>query len=362
MPSFTQSPFAKARVLVLDTPIAAPTAPAVPAPLPVEPPPSLQSPRELRPQLFLVEHYLLSTFRGDLSRDDLLATVPPVMPHTELRFKIISKRKTSEERLRSCTALDSQSEESSQSFNESIHHSASAKFGKNKYDYSMNGSFHGEASVGFFEGSADADVKVEGSTNEVRSEMANSVSSAIDTQVSQASQARRERVSIGTEHTVANQETETETMQVTRNDSDDTWNFAVFQVKEELISILSLVNVEVAFRNTDAAADLTVPLFNLDSLLERTLAAADQRTLVKERVRKVLEAVRDHEGQKRSLLSSDQGAVGELRVNRRLTSTYELRKTDGTLRRTISVPGVIVSSYRRFIPKQGATVLLPITR
>ncbi|MBN8468059.1 hypothetical protein JYJ95_16180 [Corallococcus exiguus] len=330
------------------------------APPPPIAPPSVQAPRELRPQLFLVEHYLLSTFRGDLLRDELLATLQPLLPHTELTFKIISKKKTSFEATRSSTVLDSRTTDSSSTFNQDIQSSADSKFGKNNYNYGMNGSFHGEGSVGFGEVTADAEVHVAGSTDEVRSEFSSSVSSAIDAQVSQANQARKEQVSVGTAETKVVAETETESIQTTKNTSDAIMNFGIFQVKEELVSILSLVNVEVAFLNTNPAADLKVPLYNIDSLLGQVIATAEQRTLIKKRIRAVLENVRDYRDEKRSLVVAERAQAGELVVNRRLESTYKLLKADGSDRRSLSVPGIILNVYRRFVKKAGATVLLPI--
>lgn len=329
---------------------------------PVAAPPSVQEPRELRPQLFLVEHYRLSTFRGDLLRDELLATVPPVLPQTELKYKVITKKKTSEQTSKSSTVLDSRTESSARTFNQSLASSADAKFGNSKYDYGMNGNFHGEGRVGFGKGSVDAHVDVAGSTNEVRSEMSSSVSSAIDAQVNQANEARRDQVTVGTDATQIDSETETESVQVTKNTSDRTWNFGVFQLKEELVAVLSLVDVEVAFRNTDPGADRKVPLFKVDALLEETIATPAQRALIKKQIQEALEGVRDFRDEKRSILSEERAIAGELVVNKRLESKLELKRPDGSVRRTVSVPGVILKTYRRYPKKQGATVLLQITQ
>jgi hypothetical protein len=328
--------------------------PAPAPPAPVEPP------RRLEPQLFLVEHYQLSTFRGDLFRDELVATLPPLRPHTELTFKLITQRKTSLEIAQSSTVLDSQTTQNASSFNQNVQNSSDAKFGKDHYDYGMQGNFHGEGSVGFGSASADAHVDVAGSTNDVRQEFANSVSSGIDSQVSQANQARREQVTVGSQDTKIDEQTQTETVQITKNETDQVENDGIFQIKEEFIAILSLVDVEVAFLNTNPQDHKSVPLFKLDSLLEEVIEDSKERDSIRTQIRKTLENVRDVRDELKSIVTQDSTQPNSFVVNKRLESTHELKNSDGSVRRVFSVPGIILNVYRRFIKKPGVTVVLPI--
>jgi hypothetical protein len=52
-------------------------------------------PTERRPQLFLIEHYQLASFRGDLARDEMVCSIPPIEPHTTITYKLITKKRTS---------------------------------------------------------------------------------------------------------------------------------------------------------------------------------------------------------------------------------------------------------------------------
>src|SRR5262249_18844163 len=100
--------------------------------------------RQLKPHPFLVPHYLLFPFRGDLVRDEAIASLPQLLPHTETSYKLITIKKTATDLAQSSTVLDSQTEQSAQSFNQNLKDSADAKFGNEHYDYGMQGNFHGE--------------------------------------------------------------------------------------------------------------------------------------------------------------------------------------------------------------------------
>jgi hypothetical protein len=315
---------------------------------------------QMKPQLFLAESYQLSTFRGGLIRGDLITTGPSLLPHQEFTGKVIATVRTQQQINRSSTVLDEQSEQSSQAFNQQIKDSADAKFAGEHYDYGMKGNFHGEGSVGFGSASADAHVDASGSTNDVRQELANSVASAIDNQVSQANQARRENMSVASSSTEIDKTTQTETVVQTKNDSDRVENFGIYQVKEEHIAILSLVDVEVAFQNTVPDSDRKVSLFQLDSLLEDVIAKPEERSVIKAQIRNVLEHVRDYQGQPQSIIVEDPGKPSAMMVNKRLESRYELKNADGSVRRLLSVPGVIVNAWSRQLLKAGSTLVLPI--
>jgi hypothetical protein len=317
---------------------------------------------KLKPQLFLVETYQLSTFKGGLILGDNVGTLQPMTPHTKSTSKLITTKMTSEDITQSSTVMDDQTEQSNQSFNQAVQDSSDAKSGSEHYDYGMQASFHGEAQMGFGGGSADANVQAAGSTNDVRQEVSQSVGHAIDSQVGQANQRRKQQVTVGGSETKVDETTQTEVDIERTNDSDQVLNLGVFQLKQELVMVLSLVDVQVAFRNTDSKSDRMVKLFDLDSLLEEVIAAPKDRAVIKSQIKTVLEDIRDYMDESKSILVQDPTRPDVLVVNKRLTSTYELKNRDGSIRKIISVPGIIVSDYPpRFIYQRGAYMTLPLT-
>ena len=323
--------------------------------------PSASVPK-LKPQLFLVETYQISTFHGGLVQGDMVGTLPAMPPHTKMISKLIINKMTSSDIAQSSTVMDDQTSQSNDSFNQKVQDSSDAKTAGEHYDYGMQGSFHGEGQVGFGSASADANVQVAGSTNDVRQEMAQSVGHAIDSQVSQANQVRKQQMTVGSSETKIDETTQTEVDIERTNDSDQVINLGVFQLKQKLVTILSLVDVQVAFRNTDSNNDKTAKLFELDSLLEEVIAASKDRAVVKSQIKTVLASIRDYMDESRSILAQDPTRPDTLVVNKRLTSVYELKNRDGTTRKVLSVPGIIVSDYSpRFIYQRGAYMTLPLT-
>jgi hypothetical protein len=317
---------------------------------------------KLKPQLFLVETYQLSTFHGGLILGDPVGTQASMGPHSKCTVKLITKKMTSQEITDSSTVLDDQTEQASQNFNNAVQDSSDSKSSSEHYDYGMQASFHGEAQMGFGGGSADANVQAAGSTNDVRQEVSQSVGHAVDSQVSQANQKRKQEVTVDTTGKQSADSTETEVDSEQTNDSDQTLNLEVFQLKQELVTILSLVDVQVAFRNGDTNANKMFKLFELDSLLEEVIAAAKDRVVIKSRIKSVLDDIRDYMDESKSILVQDPTRPDILAVNKRLTSAYELKNRDGTTRKVLSVPGIIINAYPpRFIFLRGSYMVQPLT-
>jgi hypothetical protein len=325
-----------------------------------QPRPPRQQPA-LKPQLFLVEHYQLSNFNGDLLRDALVATMPALLPHQKITCRVLTRRRTSQEEKQGSTVIDAQSTEASQSFNSQLKESSRQSFGSEEYDYAMQANFSGKGSMGFGKASAKANLNVSGSTDTVRNELSSSVDSALDTQVSQANQARQESVRVASSESKVETTNETETTVVTENPTDQVLNFGIYQLKQEHVSILSLVDAEVALLNGDPKATQKVPLFRLGELLDQVIADPEERAAIRAQVRDCLSNVRDNNDQAQSLIQDDPAQPGGgFIVNKRLRSRYELRHADGSVRQVLSAPGVVLRATTRHLKKPGATVVAAI--
>jgi hypothetical protein len=314
----------------------------------------------LKPQLFLVESYQLTNYRAGLLRADMVATMQPMMPHQKITCRVLTRKRTTQEEKQGSTVLDAQSAEAATNFNTHLAKSSEEKFAAERYDYAMQSNFSGKGSAGLGSVSAKARLDVTGSTNDVRQELANSVDSALDTQVNQANQARRESVRVASSGSKVETTNETEIIVETENPSDHVQNFAIFQLKQEHVSVLSLVDAELVFLNGEPKATKKVPLFRLDELLNEVIADPEERTAVKQQVKDCLTGVRDNNDQAQSIVQDDDGQPGGFIVNKKLRSRYELRNSDGSVRQVLSAPGVIIRATVKHLRKPGATVVAAI--
>ena len=333
-----------------------------PAPAP-EPPPVVVTPPtpavELHPELFLAEQYRLSIFRGDIHRDELIANGPTLAPGASQKIVLATRIKTTEQRSQQTCILDSQTTETAKAVNDRLETASDERYGSERYDYGMHGHFHGEGSVGFGDAEADANVDVSGSTNDIRQEFGSSLGHVLDQQVSSANSARHEQAQTATVGT-SFEKTEYSTVEVeVRNTTDFTQNYGVFQVKEEIISVLSLVDVKLIFANGNKADERKVSIYKVNELLDQMIADDVTKTTILRRLKTALSTVRDYREEVQSILRDDPGATG-FAVDRNVTQQFEVKDSRGAVRRVVSVPGIIVQVYRHYVRKPGVTVLLPL--
>lgn len=319
----------------------------------------VKPPEPLRPQLFLVEHYQLTSFKGDLARDDLIGSFS-LSPNSELTYTLIRRTISRQASEFAETVMESRDQSAQKSLNEHLKQSADSRFGKNNSNYHLDLNFHGEGQVGFGSASADAQLNVSGGSQEVREDFASSVESAIDSQITTTAKFRTQKAVSGTIASDHLEENEVRTEKKTRNPTSEPINVGIFQLKEEVISILSLVDMSLAFRNTNGEQDQTVPLRDIDRILDSVIAKVEDRVAIKRQVRDVAESVFDYLDEVRSIVLPQSADAEQLAVNRRLESTYELKTPDGTARRSVKVPGIITKVLRRYIVKPNTAVELKL--
>ena len=320
----------------------------------------MPAPEDLRPQIFLVEQYQLASFRGDLARDDLVDSIS-LSPGGSMTYKVIVRKRTSTSTELTSTVLDSQDREAKDNFNKQMKDTADKRSGSNKYDYGFDGSFHGEASVELGGGSADAQVHARGSTNEVREDFAESTATAIDTQVSETNHSRKQSIQTGTDATQTDEETETVREKTAHNPTAQPVNVGIFMLKEEFVSVLSLIDVETAYRNGDPNQDRQVSLRKLGDLLDAVIERPKDRTEIAATIKGLLQEIADYEGKLRSILKADPTSPFGFSCDGQLRSDYRLRKSDGSLRRTFSVKGIPIRGGEKSLRRPGVTVELPMT-
>lgn len=314
-------------------------------------------PPKLRPQLFLVEQYKLVSFKGDLARDDMISSFS-LSPNSEFTYTLITKTSTTSGNELTTTVMESQDTTAATQFNQSMKDSADSKYGKDSTNYQLDANFHGEAQMGLGGGSADAQLNVKGGCQDVRDELAKSAESAVDSQISSTNQYRTQQAVSGTQSNETTSSTEIRTEKKTHNDTPNPINIGVFQLKEETISLLCLVDVSIAFRNTDPSQNRVVPVREIDALLNAVIASEDERKLLKNQIRGTLETIRNYLDDPCSLVVPDEQDPENFTINRKLESVYDLRSADGSVRRKLVAPGIIIKDFRRYLRKPRTTVEL----
>jgi hypothetical protein len=88
------------------------------------------------------------------------------------------------------------------------------------------------------------------------------------------------------------------------------------------------------FNNTSPEADKKVPLFKLDSLWKASSPPQASGTSSGSKSRAILQNVRDFNDEPKSIVMQDAQQPDAFVVNKRLTSTYELKNTDGSVRKS----------------------------
>jgi hypothetical protein len=297
------------------------------------------------PQLFIVERYSLRTFHGDMGRGDVISNMG-LSAGERQEFYIVTKKNESTTETSATNILESSSAQAVTSFSTALSEESSQSGSQEKYDYGMDASFHGEAhATSLWGGEVDASLHVQGGSQDVRSAFAHAVNTQIGAQAAKTKESHKQQVSAEASDHVLNVQTETGFKKIIQNMSDRPANYVMFQLTQEYIVVLSLLDAEIAFHNGNGRQAKVAAIRDMNALLESCLLDTDLRSKVVSAIMAATSSVIDVAGQTRSLLTSDATAAAP-RVDRTLTSTYELKNSAGQLSRTIEMPGIIMSIDR----------------
>jgi hypothetical protein len=298
-----------------------------------------------QPQLFLVEKYELRTFRGDVGPGDQIGSVN-VAPHGKPTVHIATKRSTTTTSESTTSILESQSQQTADTFSDAIKDDQSRSGSAEKYDYQLDASFHGEAGATLTGGEADAKLNVRGGSQDVRNEFAKSVGRQIGKQATATNETHKNSVREVKDSTTINTETETVFEQMIDNTANsEPINCAILQLVQEYIVVLSMIDAQLAFRNGNPRQSKTVSISNMKSLLEETLIQPEAQARVAAVVADSLQNVTGVDNKIHSLIariSPEATDTTHYRIDTAVTSTYEVKDSAGNLARSIVVPGVIL--------------------
>jgi hypothetical protein len=299
------------------------------------------------PQLYLVEQYSLRTFHGDMGVGDPVdGGNLTVIPHSKKVFTIITKKRDTTIDSSSTNILESGSDQATKGFSDALKTDESQSGSQDQYSYGMDASFHGEAhATSLTGGEVDANLHVAGQSQDVRTGFATAVGKQCQRQATQTHESRKQRATTEESGHVLDEQTETGFSQTIENVGDEVGNYLLFQITQEYILVLNLIDAQLAFHNGNGRQSKIAAIQDMPALLEHCLPESDLRIKVAAAVVAATTSVIDVAGQVRTVLTPDSTPT-DARVNRTLTSTYELRNTAGELVRVIEVPGIIISVNR----------------
>lgn len=165
-----------------------------------------------RPQLFLVEHYQLTTFVGPSEAGELVETLS-IPGRTKQSVMLVTEVTETSSNTIQQTLLQSQDDTTQNDFYNQMQSENQQSGSKDAYDYHLDASFHGDASAtGLTGGEVNANLKAQGGTNDVRSSFANAVDGTIQSQLNTTTKQVKQQVYSSdqqytrTEHTVRMEE------------------------------------------------------------------------------------------------------------------------------------------------------------
>lgn len=306
--------------------------------------------KDVRPRLLLVETYRLSSFLGSYGAGRIVKTFT-LLPGEKTKISIRSFLKTEEERKSSSSILDSFTQESADDFEKTL---AEEHSDKQTHEQSFEYYAEAEAKAGWGWGSARLKGGVKGGTNSAREEFAKNVSSSTQKHANKTSAKRDVEINTSYEvKEVAEEETsidrEIENINLSR-----TLNFVFRQMNQEFITLLTLVDVRVAFFNGFAETRKEVTLPELDSLLEEYIVDDKHDQVRKDIIEEILKNILDYQGNLHSDFIEERVIGGDEynRVKMELVSVFK----DPVTKTEIAVRGIILSAMTNVLRTEGVIV------
>jgi len=255
----------------------------------------------IRPQLFLVEDYQLETYTGPPQLGRLVET-KNVLPGAETKALLVTETIDSSQTTLHYSILDRQDSSVVNNFNKQMDKRAEQVEGSEKYGYHMNAKAHADASANsLWGGEVNASLNVQGGSESLRSNIAESAFETIKSQVTEATAQINQRTY---DSTAAIQHMERVLKQeeiVLKNPTDRLRVFEFYQQLQPYITLLVLKNVRIAYTDGTEAPRI-VKMSSIVDLLNNILANDEDRNKLMQFIANELSTVADQDGQPHSLI------------------------------------------------------------
>ena len=294
------------------------------------------------PQLFLVETLTLGSYFGEITAGSPQGGTQSLGPHEEETYTVIVSHSETETILDTTTVLESQDQRLIDDVNTSMNDESAKSRASDQYDYKFDSSFTGDLSYTGLGGSVDATLNFAGSSNDVREAAATAARSAVQKQIGRTEENRRQSTRVEAGSDVHGTETESTFTKVIRNDTDEVINLGVFQLFQEYFGVVTLTEIKLAFSNGTGPPAI-FPLPELDVLLAKVIADPTQGASIKAAITHELSGLLDYQDVATNVIAD--AGDGRIAFSHQLTSTLDITNTDGSLKRRIVVPGLLVEHY-----------------
>jgi BMFP domain-containing protein YqiC len=254
-----------------------------------------------RPQLFLVEEYSLDTFIGPLTFGGLVSTMA-VPAQSRKTSVVVTQITTHAATAAQQNLLESQSRDVVTDFYKKLDRSRQSEASSDSYQYRLNAMFHGDAAAhGFWGGEVNADLAVEGGSDEQRQRTARQAFESIGQQARESTHTVDQRVTSQEDSQSITQDVlSRETFEIS-NTTLSTRNIEFMQLMQPYVTLLVLKNVKAAYTDGTRRPEIFA-LGELDARLRRVLADEARTGPILAYIRGELARVQASSGEMRAII------------------------------------------------------------
>lgn len=301
----------------------------------------------MRPQLFLVEDYRLETYVGPSQLGRLIET-RNVLPGNEVKTVMVTETIDSSTTTLHESILDSQDSRVVNNFNQQMDKKTEQAGGSEKYRYHLNADAHADASASsLWGGEVNASLNVQGGSDALRSNFADSAFESIGSQVTEAKQQLRQRTYGSTAEIQHVERVLKQEEIILKNHTDRKRIFEFYQQLQPYITLLVLKNVRIAYADGIGSLRM-INMAQLTELVNDKLVDDDERKKLTQFVKNELSMVSDQAGQIRSLIEHDSRSSGSVVLIPNPTSTFLVKHANGD-EQTITTSGLIIKAAKDWI-------------
>jgi hypothetical protein len=306
-----------------------------------------------RPQIFIVENYVLNTYVGSPVSGKLIDTVP-ILAHQKKIVQLVTETTQTTATTVTQSILESQDSSVADNFYDEMKNADESGGDTETYRYNFDASFHGDASVtGFGGGEVNANLHAKGGTDNVRFNFRDAAFKTISSQINKTSKQLNQKVFQGSEEYKRTEFTRRfEEVVIDNSGTDKDFIYEYYQQLQPYLTLLILRRVRLAFSDGTGQPQVT-DISSVENLLAQHISETSNREDIKLLISSELSSVNDYEGTPRSLIK-ETNLSGSLiyQLNPNLESSHVIKNPDGS-EQTIMVDGVIKGVKEFIVPTEA---------
>lgn len=288
-----------------------------------------------RPQLFLVEEYSLQSFVGPTTLGALVDSVT-VGAQSASETVIVTQVVTAAATKLHENVIESASEQTSNDFIKKVEKGKQSEAETDSYQYRMNALFHGEAQAkGFWGGEVNANLQVDGGSDEQRNRTAQQAFNAMQAQARESTQSVTQKAVTSEQATAITESVFTKTTFQIKNTTNSPRITEFFEIFQKYVTLIVLSGVKGAYTDGTRQPEL-FSLANFERRLKDVLADPVQVPLIHDYVRGELGRIEDSTGEMRAIIQPE---AGSLVLDGRLFTKFVFPETEP--QQSVTVAGIV---------------------